>query len=135
MIAIRFVRRVSTLSISSISFNAGLFALVIGSAAAFGQAAADRFAGLTPRPVGPIQLHGTIGYVAPAGWTVKNGPEGVTILTGPVPDNERPCEIWMLPPIPLQGEMADQGGMFVQSLGLTKQAGSYHDDRRRYLTP
>jgi hypothetical protein len=131
MIAIRFVRRVSTLSVSSLSIHVALFALVMASTAAFGQAAADRFAGLTPRPVGPIQLHGTIGYVAPAGWTIKNGPEGVTILTGPVPDNERPCEIWMLPPIPLQGDMADAGVALVQSLGLTKQAGPYHDDRGR----
>ena len=75
--SIRFMRHVSTLPIS-----AALFALVMSSAAAFGQSTADRFAGLKPRPVGRIQAHGTVGYVPPVGWKVQNGAHGITTLTG-----------------------------------------------------
>ena len=124
--SIRFMRRVSALSIS-----AALLALVMASTASVGQSAGDRFAGLTPRPKGPIQTHGTVGYVPPVGWRVQPGPEGITVLSGLVPDNERPCEVWMLPPIPLQGELANEGVALVESLALTKQAGPYRDDRGR----
>ena len=123
---IRFLRHFSALSIS-----AALFALVMASTAAFGQSAGDRFAGLTPRPVGPIQNHGTVGYVPPKGWRVQNGANGITILSGPVQDNDRPCEIWMLPPIQLQGELADEGAALVDGLPITKQFGAYRDDRGR----
>ena len=93
--SIRAMRHISTLSI-----RAALFALAMACTAAFGQSTADRFTGLTPRPVGTIQAHGTVAYVPPVGWSVQNGADGVTTLTGPVPNEERPCEIWMLPPMP-----------------------------------
>lgn len=124
--SIRFVRHVSTLSIS-----AALFALVMASTAAFGQSTTDRFAGLTPRPVGRIHAHGTVGYVPPVGWRVQNGSDGVTTLTGPVPDKDRPCEIWMLPPMPVQGELASEGAALVKSLAITKKFGAYRDDLGR----
>src|SRR5258708_7070861 len=124
--SIRFMRRVSTLSIS-----AALLALVMASTASVGQSAGDGFAGLTPRPKGPIQTHGTVGYVPPVGWRVQPGPEGITVLSGLVPDNERPCEVWMLPPIPFQGELANEGVALVECLALTKQSGPDRDDSGR----
>jgi hypothetical protein len=124
--SIRFMRHVSTLPIS-----AALFALVMSSAAAFGQSTADRFAGLKPRPVGRIQAHGTVGYVPPVGWKVQNGGHGITTLTGPVPSEERPCEIWMLPPMQVQRELATEGAALVESLAATKKFGAYRDDRGR----
>lgn len=120
------MRRVSTLSLS-----AALFALVMSFTALFGQSTTDRFAGLTPRPVGGIQLHGTVGYVPPVGWRVQNGGGGMTILTGPVPGNERPCEIWMLPPMPVQGDLATQGAALVDSLAVTRKFGAYRDENGR----
>jgi hypothetical protein len=124
--SIRFMRHVSTLSIS-----AALFSLVMVSTAAFGQSTADQFAGLTPRPVGRIQAHGTVGYVPPVRWSVHHGRDGITTLTGPVPSEERPCEIWMLPPMPVQGELATEGAALVKSLAATKKFGAYRDDRGR----
>ncbi len=112
------------------SGGAALTALCIVPAAAFGQST-DRFAGLTPRPVGPIQAHGTVGYIAPAGWSVKSGPGGITVLMGPVASAERPCEIWMLPPMPIQGDLASQGKALAESLAATKRFGPYRDDRGR----
>lgn len=124
--SIRFMRRASTLSIST-----ALFTIVMAFTAAFGQSTEDRFAGLTPRPAGPVRTHGSVSYVAPKGWKVQNGSDGITTLTGRVAVNDQPCEIWMLPPIPLQGEMSDEGVMLVQSLAATKRFGAYRDDSGR----
>jgi hypothetical protein len=121
--SMRFTRHVSPLSIS-----AALFALVT---AAFGQSTADRFAGLTPRPLGRTQAHGTVGYVPPVGWKVQIGGDGITTLTGPVPREERPCEIWMLPKRPVRRELATEGAALVESLAATKKFGAYRDDRGR----
>lgn len=118
--SIRFMRHLSVLSIGG-----ALFVLVMASAAALGQTTADRFAGLTPRPMGQIHAHGTVRYVPPAGWRVQNGADGITTLTGPVPAQDQPCEIWMLPPIPAQGELANEGVALVESLAATKKFGPY----------
>jgi hypothetical protein len=108
-----------------------ILSLVMASAALLGQSTADRFAGLTPRPKGPIETHGKVSYVAPVGWKVQRGGDGITTLTGRVPANERPCEIWMLPPMPVQGELATQGLAVVESLAATKKFGAYRDARGR----
>lgn len=117
--------------ISALAITAALFALVMPSTAVFGQSSTDRFAGLTPRPLGRIQAHGTVGYVPPAGWRVQNSGDGMTILTGPVPNNELPCEIWMLPPIPAHGDLATEGAALVESLPVTKKLGAYQDEYGR----
>lgn len=124
--SIRLVRSFSILYVSVALFSFGRT-----SAAAFGQSTPDRFSGLTPRPEGPIRTHGAVSYIAPVRWKVQDTMDGVTILTGPVPDNERPCEIWILPPIPAQGELADEGVALLESLAVTKKFGPYRDDRGR----
>ncbi|HEY6967858.1 MAG TPA: hypothetical protein VJA94_01535 [Candidatus Angelobacter sp.] len=121
--SIRATRLLSTLLIAG-----ALLALVMATTATFGQSTADRFAGLTPRPTGRIQAHGTIGYIPPVGWRVQNGADGITILTGPVPDSERPCEIWMLPPMPAQGDLANEGVALVESLAAAKKFGPYRGE-------
>jgi len=134
-------RKIEERTHRSVSFGAaytGLFitvallAFVMASPAAFGQSTVDRFAGLIPRPVGPIQTHdGIVGYVPPVGWSVRNAGGGATILIGPVPINEQPCQISMLPPVPFQGDLATQGVALVESLGITQRFGPYRDDLGR----
>src|SRR5262252_4896679 len=87
---------------------------VVATGAAAGQSTAGRIAEPTPRPEGPIQNHGAVRYVAPAGWTVQSGGNGITLLTGPVKREDRPCEIRMLPPVPVTGDLATEGAAFVQ---------------------
>jgi hypothetical protein len=93
-----------------------------------GQGAGENFAGVTPKPAGPIHMHGAVRYIAPAGWTVSDGADGVTTLTGRVAQNDLPCEIWMLPPIPAQGDLATEGMALVAGLAATKQFGPYHGE-------
>ena len=112
---------------SAMSYAIAFLALAVALDAR-SQATTGRFAGVTPRPKGPIRAHGAIHYVAPAGWTVRNGTDGVTTLTGRVPRNELPCEIWMLPPMPIQGDLATQGAALVAGLAAAKKFGPFRDD-------
>jgi len=124
--SIRFTRH-----FSAKSNVAAVFGLVGASAAALGQSPADRFAAVIPRPEGPSRTHGAVGYVAPTGWTVQSTGDGVTILTGRVKQEDRPCEIRMLPPMPAQSDLATQGAALVQGIAAANRVGPYLDDRGR----
>jgi hypothetical protein len=113
---------------SAISRVIAFLALAITSDA-FSQAAADRFAGVTPGPAGQIRVHGAVRYIAPAGWSVKSGADGVTTLSGRVGSNELPCEIWMLPPMSIRGDLATHGTALVAGTAAAKKFGPYRDDR------
>src|SRR5579862_6373652 len=87
--------------------------------------AAVAFAQPEPRPEGQVQHHGAIGFIAPAGWTVQNGGNGITTLTYPVAPQEQPCEIRMLPPTRGQGDLATMGAAMVQQFSNANRLGSY----------
>jgi hypothetical protein len=108
-----------------------LVGAVFAAGAASGQSPADRLVGPTPRPEGPSQLHGGVRYVAPAGWTVQSGGNGLTILTGPVKPQDQPCEIRMFPPMAAGGDLSTQGAALAQSVATANRLGPYLDDRGR----
>jgi hypothetical protein len=96
------------------------------------QAGADRFAGVAARPVGPVRMHGAVGYIAPVGWTVKDTGDGMTLLTGP-DDRTEPCVIVMFPPLPALNDLAAQGVDLVAQTKakLFANLGPFQDDRGR----
>ena len=79
----------------------------------------------TPRPEGSPQRHGEIGFIAPAGWTVQRGPNGITELAHAVNPQEQPCEIRMLPPAAAQGDPAQMGFQMVQAFSNQNRLGPY----------
>jgi hypothetical protein len=79
----------------------------------------------TPRPEGQLQHHGAIGFIAPAGWTARDGGNGLTVLTFPVAPQEQPCEIRMLPPMRLSGDLATQAASMVQGFSNANRLGPY----------
>lgn len=79
----------------------------------------------TPRPEGQVQHHGAVGYIVPAGWTVQNAGAGVTILTLPVAPQLQPCQIRMLPPTRVQGDLATLGFGLVQQFSNENHLGPY----------
>jgi hypothetical protein len=103
-----------------------LVGLVSTSVAVSGQA--------TPHPYpgndGPSQLHGTVGYVAPPGWTAQRMPDGTTVLAGTVNPEDRPCEIRMLPLMQAQNDLATQGASLVQAISVANRLGPYLSGRR-----
>jgi hypothetical protein len=109
----------------------GLLLIAVSSAGALAQPSRDRFAGIVPRPDGPLQFHGSVGFIAPAGWTVQKAANGATILTRQVNPQDRPCMITMLPPMRGQGDPATQGAALVQSRANADRLGAYLDSRGR----
>ena len=94
-------------------------------------AAQDRSAGVTPRPEGEARTHDGIRYVVPAGWTAEEnapGANGTTILSKPMANPDSPCQMWLLKPIPAQGDLATEGMALVQALGLEARVGPYRGD-------
>jgi len=104
---------------------------VLASGDVCAQSTSDRYAGVTPRPEGPIRAHGAVQYIAPVGWTVKAGADGLTKLTGRVPKNERPCEIWLLPPAPAEADLATQGADLVTAFAANMKWPPYRDELGR----
>lgn len=90
--------------------------LALSAASAFAQ---------TPRAEGPLQHHGAVSFIAPAGWTVKPGSGGLTVLTHAVNPQEQPCEIRMLPPAQAQGDLAHMGVEMVQAFSNQNRLGPY----------
>lgn len=77
------------------------------------------------RPEGQVQYHGTVGFIAPTGWTARNGGNGLTVLTFPVAPQDQPCEIRMLPPMQVSGDLATQGASMVQAFSNANRLGPY----------
>jgi len=107
-----------------------LACLLITPGAAFSQSSEGRLAP-NPRPEGPIRAHGAVRYVAPPAWTVQAVANGTTVLTGPVKREELPCEIRMLAPISVRGDLATIGATIVQEMATANRLGRYADDRGR----
>ena len=120
MTSIRFRRYFSTM-VGVVAACGGM----VAASAAFGQSTAGRPPEPTPRPKGAIQAHGEVRYVAPAGWTVKSGGNGITLLNGPVKRQDQPCEIRMLPPVQGRGDLATEGAAFVQGIATANRLGQY----------
>ena len=118
---IRFPRCCHALALVSLLFAPG---------AVSGQSSNEQPAA-TPRPDGPSQAHGAIHFIAPAGWTVQKGVNGLTVLTRPVKREELPCEIRMLAPITVRGDLATIGATIVQQMATANRLGPYTDDRGR----
>jgi hypothetical protein len=109
------------------SIRFALCLIAASSTVASAQSSNDRYAGVVPRPDGQLQLHGAVGFVAPPGWTVQQGANGVTTLTHPVNQQDQPCVIQMLPPMRAQGDPALQGASIVQSISNADRLGPYLD--------
>ena len=93
---------------------------------------ADHFAAASPRPSGSVRRHGAISFIAPAGWTVADGGNGMTTLTGPYRRTE-PCQIVMFPPVPAESDLAAQGIGLVAQIRARyfSNLGPFQDDGGR----
>jgi hypothetical protein len=79
-----------------------------------------------------MRFHGAVGYIPPAGWTVRNS-NGVTVLAAPGDSLQHPCTILLLPPMPKQRNLAVQGeqvanAMFAAKNGPYREAEWGRDD-------
>ena len=104
--------------------------LLMTPVAAFSQSSEERLVP-SPRPAGASQAHGGVRFVAPVGWTVQAVANGMTVLTGPVKREELPCEIRMLAPMSVRGDLATIGATIVQEAATANRLGRYADDRGR----
>lgn len=104
---------------------ATLLGLASNAVGALGQSMPDPM----PRADGPTQLHGTVGYIAPPGWMIQRAAGGITVLTGPVKPQDRPCELRMLALRPAENDLATQGAGIVQTVAAASRLGQYHNDR------
>jgi hypothetical protein len=102
-----------------------LVGLASSTVAALGQPTNDP----VPRADGAAQLHGAVGYIAPAGWTIQHAPNGITVLTGPVKPEDRPCELRMLALTAAQNDLATQGANIVQTVATASGLGQYRNGR------
>jgi len=84
-----------------------------------------------PRPQGPVQYHGQVGFIVPDGWTAQKGANGATILTHPMSLDQQPCQIMMLSPGRAQGDLATMGASLVQGFANANRLGPYHDQNGR----
>jgi hypothetical protein len=84
-----------------------------------------------PRPEGPVQHHGQVGFIAPDGWTVQQNPNGATVMTHPMSPDQQPCQIMMLTPMPVQGDLATMGASLVRGFADANRLGPYHDSNGR----
>lgn len=100
----------------SSSLRFALAALALSATPAFAQ---------TPRAEGPLQHHGAVTFIAPAGWTVQSAPGGLTVLSHAVNPQDQPCEIRMLPPAAAQGDLAQVGVQLVQGFSTQNRLGPY----------
>src|SRR5579862_3196555 len=98
------------------SLRLALATLALSATQAFAQ---------TPRAEGPLQHHGAVGFIAPAGWTVQSGQGGLTVLSHAVNPQDQPCEIRMLPPAAAQGDLAQMGVQLVQGFSNQNRLGPY----------
>jgi hypothetical protein len=104
------------------SIRFALSTLAVSATAAFAQ---------FPRSEGPIQHHGAVGFIAPAGWTAQQGRNGATILTHQVDRDMQPCQIMLLPPAPAQGDLGTMGVSMVQEFANAQRLGQYKDENGR----
>lgn len=84
-----------------------------------------------PRSEGPLEHHGAIGFITPAGWTSQQGANNTTILTRAVDPSMQPCQIMLLPPARAQGDLATMGASMVQEFANSQRLGPYHDQTGR----
>ena len=94
-----------------------------------GQAGIDRGGEPIVRPAGPLRFNADIGYVAPAGWSVRPS-NGAVEMDGPVPPQEAPCFVLLLPPQPAQANLPAQAEAIVNGL-FAARFGRYMDDLER----
>jgi len=99
-----------------------IFAVFAAAASAEADTAASAGIGLGSG----LRTIGGVGYVAPQGWSVKEG-GGVVVMIGPVAPQYQPCLLVIDPTVRPAGDMAMQLEAIVDS-GFGRQFGPYHGE-------